>query len=183
MKYIGFFVFSLLLAAFVVDAQAEERGIGVSPAKIEIAENVEWPYTIPITVTNFSAKEEHFEVLFEKNNVVVSALPGRFILESGASGRTFITFEEPRQAAQGLVKIVSTQTSPDGFTTGTGIKIPFVIEKGNNAKFLASAAQTSGSSAGGFSYMFGIGLILVTIVLLWYFSNIVRSWILSSNKR
>lgn len=112
----------------VSEASASERGIGVSPAKIEIGGNAEWPYTVPMTVTNLSSETENFEVTFDKDaGVIASVSPGRFLLKSGERGLMLVTFEEPRHSADGLVKIVSTKTSPEGFTTGTGIEVPFHI--------------------------------------------------------
>lgn len=178
-----FVSFALVFLSAVSDVYAQERGIGVSPANIEIGQNVEWPYTVDLAVTNLSSETENFEVTFDKNaGVVVSALPGRFSLKSGERGLVMVTFEEPRRRADGLVKIVSTKTSPDGFTTGTGVKLPFRVEaQGDNKKFLAGVNEAFGGF-GGFHQLFGAGMILVTLVLLWYFSGMVRTWISNFEK-
>ena len=181
MKYLVCSIFSLLFYWGSVTAQ--ERGIGVSPAKIEIGQGVEWPYTVPIAVTNFSSQAENFEVTFEKGeDTDISALPGRFALDAGVSGRVLVTFEKPRQTAEGLVKVVSTRTSLEGFTTGTGVKIPFRIEKADGEKFLAGASEALGGRLG-FRQLFGAGMILATILLLWQVAIMVRSWMPNSNKQ
>ena len=168
---LGTLAFVLISCAGSVVAQ--ERGIGVTPAKIEVGQNVEWPYTFPITVTNLSSETENFEVTFEKDeDTIVSVSPGRFSLNAGASARVLAVFEEQRSTAEGLVKIVSLRTSPEGFTTGTGVKIPFQIEK----------SEALGSF-GGFHQLFGAGMMLATLILLWYLSDIARSWIFNSDKR
>jgi len=166
-------------------AMAEERGIGVTLSAIEITENTEWPYTVVITVTNFSAETENFKVLVEKSsflhNFSVGVDPGRFALARGASRRILLTFEEPRQGTDGFVKVLSLRTSLDGFTTGMGVKIPFYIEKVQTAKFLAGMGEIF--SDRGFNWLFGAGMILVTIIFLWQISVMIRSWILSSSKQ
>ena len=163
----------------IVLAEAGERGVGVTPAAIEIAERVEWPHTVGITVTNFSAETENFEVLVEKSsflhNFSVGVNPGRFALARGASRRILLTFEEPKQAVNGFVKVLSLRNSLDGFTTGTGVKIPFYIEKVQTTKFLAGVGEIF--SDRGFNWLFGAGMILVTIIFLWQIAVIIRSWI------
>jgi len=162
---------------------AQERGIGVSPSSIEIGQNVEWPYTIPLTVTNLSSETENFEITFEKDeNTVVSASPGRFSIDAGARTRVLVVFEEPRGMAEGLVKVVSTKTSPEGFTTGTGVKIPFYIEAQNDStKFLAGVSEAFGGFLG-FHQFFGAGMIFSTLILLWYLADIARLWIFNFEK-
>ena len=165
----------------VAFSKAEGLGIGVTPAKVEIGQNVEWPYTVSLMVTNFSTEAEKFDVLFEKDAyVAVSVVPGRFSLESGERGHVLVTFEEPRRPAQGLIKIVSTRTSPEGFTTGTGVKIPFQIEKGSDTRFLAGIGEAF--EGVGFLWLFGAGMIFATLLLLWQISAIVRIWIFNSDK-
>ena len=160
---------------FVVsEALALERGIGVTPAKIEVGQNVEWPYTFPITVTNLSSETENFEVTFDKDeDTIVSVSPGRFSLDALVSARVLVAFDPPAgRSAEGIVEVVSTRTSPEGFTTGTGVKIPFHIEK-----------SEAFGGFGGFHQLFGAGMMLATLILLWYLSDIVRSWIFNSDKR
>lgn len=156
---------------FVPDVDAQNRGIGVSPAKIEVGNNVEWPYTVPLLVTNFSSERELFEVTVEKGEgTEVSFNPGRFTLESNQTGRVLVTFEKPEQGLSGMIRIAATRVLPEGLTTGTGVKIPF---------FLASAAESTGR----FSQIFGAFLIFATLLLLWQLSNIVEPWVWHSTKR
>ena len=170
MKYL---VLSILISLFVFGvANAQERGIGVTPAEIVVEQNIQWPYTIPITVTNFSAQEEQFEVFGAQAN------PGRFVLEAGASRQVAVTFDPPAGGpAQGIIKVLSMQTSESGLSTGTGVKIPFRVQGSDNTKFLASANQ-----AGMWSYLFGAGLVLASLLLLWQIARIIQPWV-SSNKQ
>ncbi len=182
MKFLIFLSVAFLFA--VSNVFAQERGIGVSPANIEIGENAEGPYTVSLTVTNLSSETESFEVTFEKDEgTIVSSSPGRFSLDAGANTRVLVAFDPPAGgSAEGLVRVVSTRTSPDGFTTGTGVKIPFHIEaQGDNTKFLAGVSKAFGGF-GGFHQLFGAGMIFATLILLWYVSDIVRLWILNSDK-
>jgi hypothetical protein len=163
---------------------AQERGIGVTPAKIEVGQNVEWPFAVPITVTNLSSETENFEVTFEKDvGTIVSVSPGRFSLDSGASARVLVTFEQPRGKMEGLVKVVSSRISPEGFTTGTGVKIPFyIMAQGDSMEFLAGVGAVF-RGFGGFDQLFGAGMILATLILLWCVSGITGTWISNSEKR
>jgi len=181
MKFLIFL--SIAFLCTVSDVFAQERGIGVSPSNIEIGENAEWPYTVPMVVTNLSSEAENFEVTFEKDEgTIVSASPGRFSLDAGAHTHVLVVFEEPRGAVEGLVKVVSIRTSPEGLTTGTGVEIPFRIEGVEAAKFLASVEEALGRFLG-FHQLFGAGMILATLILLWYLSDIARIWIFNSGKR
>lgn len=150
-------------------SNAQERGIGVSLAEITITNQVDFPYTVPITVTNFSESEEQFEVSG------AAASPGRFSLKSMESKRVLVTFEEP---AEGELKVLSLQTSQNGLSTGTGVKIPFSVQGESDSVFLASAQE----NAGAFPYMFGATVILVAIILLWHIAGIIRPWVANSNK-
>lgn len=177
MRYAVLGISTFVLMFCVGSAVARERGIGVSPANIVIGQNAEWPYTVPLTVTNLSSETENFEVTFEKDEgTIVSASPGRFSLDEGASARVLVTFERPRGAAEGLVKVVSIRTSVEGFTTGTGVKIPFRLAAE------LSSAQAKLSLAGA-SEAFGAGMMIATLILLWHLSGIIRLWIFNSEKR
>jgi len=182
MKFLTFLPIAFL--CIVSDVFAQERGIGVSPSSIEIEQRVEWPYTVALTVTNLSSETENFEVTFEKDaDGIVSSTPGRFSLESLARSRVLVTFEEPRHETEGLVKVVSIRTSADGFTTGTGVKIPFHIEaRLDNTKFFAGVREAFGGFLG-FHQLFGAGMILITIILLWQIAQMISPWIFSSNKQ
>ena len=164
-------------------SSAQERGIGVTPAKIEVGQNVEWPYTFPITVTNLSSETENFEVTFDKDeDTIVSVSPGRFSLDALVSARVLVAFDPPAGgAAEGIIEVVSTRTSPEGFTTGTGVRIPFQIGKADSTKFLAGVSEALGGF-GGFHRLFGAGMMVATLILLWYVSDIARSWIFNSGK-
>ena len=185
MRYIVFGILVFALMFYGGGVLAQERGIGVSPAKIEIGQNAEWPYTIPITVTNFSSEAENFEVTFEKNvDTIVSAAPGRFSLDAGGSARVLVTFEEPRRlaeaelsSAEGFVEILSMRTSPEGFTTGTGLKIPFRIEAQNDStKFLAGAGEAF-SHFGWFPKVLGMLVIFMALWALWHVSDYGRRYL------
>ena len=122
------FLTGIMLLVWGSKGEAQTLGIGVSPANIEIGQNAEWPYTVPLFVTNLSSETENFEVTFDKDaGGIASVSPGRFSLKSGERGLVLVMFGEPGPRADGLVKIVSTKTSPEGFTTGTGIEVPFHI--------------------------------------------------------
>jgi len=144
-------------------SHAQEHGLGVSPARIEIPENVEWPYVVPLMVTNFSAETEQFEV------TNVSAVPGRFELGGGERRQVLVTFEGP---GAGTIQVVSKRVSPEGFTTGTGMKIPFETENQNNSNFVAGAALASGW--GNMAQVFAGLMMLLAIGFLWYLANYVR---------
>jgi len=174
-----YLVFGILYLVFSLsiwtDVFAQERGIGVSPAKIEIAEDVEWPYTTPLFVTNLSESAELYEVTFENTpQGIVSASPGRFRLASGDTGRVLLNFENPQQEVTGLIRVVASRYSPEGFETGAGLKIPFHIagervkgEERVESSFLASVGDAFRNNSL-FSWIFGILAILMAIVFLWY---------------
>lgn len=169
-------------------AEAQERGLGVSPAKIEIDESVEWPYTVPITITNFSAETDQFELMVEKpssiKNFSVGIDSGRFLLESGARRRVLLTFEKPGQETKGLIAIVSTRISPEEFVTSTGVKVPYHISSKalgiDDTRFLAGVSKVGGERWS--TWLFGAGMILATLILLWFLSDSIRTWIFNSNK-
>ncbi|GEM_PF-3277767 len=183
MRNTVFVIWILILVFYAGNAIAQERGIGVSPARIEIGQNMELPYTVPITVTNLSSETESFEVMFDKDKgTIVSASPGRFSLDAGVNTRVLVTFEDPRSQTDGLIKVVSLRVSADGLTTGTGVKIPFRIGKVDTRSFLAGAGEVFGGFRG-FSQLFGAAMILATLILLWYLSGIARTWIFNSDRR
>lgn len=160
-----YLVSSILIVGFLVPSvvAAQEQGLGVSPSRISIEADVEWPYTVLLTVTNFSEEEEQFEVFG------VSANPGRFSLGAKESRRVLVTFEGP---GSGTVEVVSKRTSPEGFTTGTGMKIPFEVGKQDSVNFVAGVAWSSGW--GSISQVFAGLMMLLAIGFLWYLANYVR---------
>jgi len=139
MKYtriiFSFSLFLFFLSSGEINAQERGlggfdsgRGIGVSPAKIEIGEVSEWPYTVPVFVTNFSAETEFFEIVFEADDTsFISINPGRFPLESGEQKQVLLAFDNPVVESSGIIKISGTRISPEGFVTGTGIEVPFYV--------------------------------------------------------
>jgi hypothetical protein len=158
-----YLVFSILIFAFFAPeyTQAFESGVGVTPSRITVEQNVEWPYTVPITVTNFSAQEEQFEVLGAAAN------PGRFVLGPGGTRSALVTFDGP---GNGTIKVVSKRVSEEGFTTGTGVKIPFEVHgQQPGVNFTAGAALASGW--GSMAQVFAGFVILLAIWFLWYLAN------------
>lgn len=123
MKYI-FFV--LLLLSFARVAQAETRGIGVSPAIIDVQGVSSWPYRTEMFVKNGSLKRESFEITFKSNSLKnISIEPSRFSLKGGETRRVLVQLEKPDiRIAQGTVRVTALRITPEGFATGTGIEIP-----------------------------------------------------------
>lgn len=181
MKFIIFLYVIYLLGMGFGVSHAQERGIGVTPAKIEIRKGVEWPYTIPVEVFSLSSAREQFEVTFEKNGKSeISAFPGRFSLESGEKKNILVTFDRPQGKVSGFVK-VATIGKEENFPTGTGIKIPFSMESDvKESPFVESI--TVGGERFWSPLLLGTGMILATLLLLWHFSDMVRLWILRSSK-
>lgn len=182
MKYVVLGIFAVALVFYTEDVRAQERGIGVSPANIEIGQTTEWPYTVPLLVTNLSSETESFEVTFEKEEgMSVSVVPGRFSLGVGEVGRVLVVFEKPKRESRGFVKVAAIRTSPaspslggpEGFTTGTGVKIPFLISGESNTKFLSAAAVAFGSQHGS-GRVFGMLAIFAAIISLWYVAAYTR---------
>src|SRR3989344_8734873 len=80
MRYKVFATTTFVLMSCVGSAMAQERGIGVSLSKIEIGQNVEWPYTLPITVTNLSSETEVLEIHSKKmKERLFLSRPGDFL--------------------------------------------------------------------------------------------------------
>jgi len=173
-----YLVFTILIVGFLApgDIEAQERGVGVTPSEITIEQDVEWPYVVSFLVTNFSEDTEQFEVTFEKEvNTNLSAAPGRFELGSGERKQVLVTFDPPvggSGPAGGFIKVVSKRTSLQGFTTGTGMKIPFTIAKQSDVKFVAGAAGAS--SWGSMSQVFAGLIMLLAIGFLWYLAYDAR---------
>ena len=93
MKYSVFSILCFVLIFCAGSVSAQERGIGVSAANIEIGEDAEWPYTMSVFVTNFSSQEEVFEIILEDSFISVN--PGRFMLEGGEQQKVMFTFDPP----------------------------------------------------------------------------------------
>ncbi len=175
---VSLLIFGLLSAGLT---EAQTRGIGVTPANIEVQSMQEWPFAAPLFVTNFSSQEELFEITFDRNmDTIVSADPGRFVLEGGDTGRILLTFENPNGTSNGIIRIASARTLPEGLTTGTGIEVPFSIssdltltkpEQSVKAGLLAGALD----SAGGFIQyprIVGAFAIFGVVILLWYIATL-----------
>jgi hypothetical protein len=170
-------------------AEAAEFGIGVRPAKIEVFSSVDWPYTVPITVTNVSAQQAQVEVSFEKEkHDVMIASPARFSLEGKGKKQVLVTFEEPVQGfAEGFVQMALFQSTENEheLVTGTGMKIPFSIQgvqaEKEQVQLLAGVGILyEGLHAGWFM---GAGMILLTLFLLWHIASFVQQiWLKNSNK-
>lgn len=187
MKFMLFLFVIYLLGAWSLGfgvSYAQERGIGVTPAKIEIPEGVEWPYAVPVEVFNLSSAKEQFEVTLEAppiQRLSAGVEPGRFSLESGEKRKILVTFEDPRRETSGFVKIAA-MGKEENFPTGTGIKIPFSIaSEAKSSPFIASVASLR-QNYRWFPWVLGTGMIAATLFLLWHFSDTVRVWILDSNK-
>jgi len=170
MKYL--FLLLVLAVPFLTDAQ--DRGIGVSPARID---SIEVPYTIPLFVTNFSSDKELFEV------TGVIANPGRFVLESGETGRIIINFEEPEE---GVIRVSATRVSSEGLTTGTGIQIPYKVgdptipvltSPTSSSLSFSSLVGKGGASIGEVGNIKGVGnigggiIIIMILLSLWFFAR------------
>ncbi|MEK7542636.1 MAG: DUF4430 domain-containing protein [Patescibacteria group bacterium] len=155
-------------------SHAQERGIGITPSKIEIQEGIEWPYTVPVEVFNLSSGREQFEVTFEKNRKgEISVSPGRFSLESGEKRKILVTFDRPQGKASGFIRVATLGNTED-FPTGTGIKIPFsLISDMEREPFIASISS-SNQTYGWFPWVLGTGMILVTLFLLWHFTQKIK---------
>ena len=164
--------------------QAQERGIGVSPANFEIPESVSWPYTIPLFVTNLSSEKELFEITFDKNQQGnISANSGRFTLGSEETGRVLLTFDDPKREISGIVLVSATRVSPEGLTTGKGIEVPFriggsaAIPKKNQVQknsLLASVYEIFGKKEMS-GQIIGALAILFSILLLWRIASLITN--------
>lgn len=167
MRYLLLFI---LATPFIVLAQ--DRGIGVSPARID-AEKV--PYTTALFVTNYSSDKELFEI------TGVIANPGRFVLEAGETGRIIVNFEEP---GEGVIRVAATRVSSEGLTTGTGIQIPYkvgVLSSSSSVSSLESDNPTtlslldrgaaSAREVGNIGNIGGGILVITTLLALWFFAR------------
>jgi len=144
-----------------VDAQT--RGVGVSPATIDIEDVEEWPYTTSFFVTNLSEDPEFFEI------TGVAAYPGRFVLEGKETNRVLLTFEHPEQ---GTIRVVSKKENSEGLTTGTGMEVSFSVS--GPPLSLPLTADVSGAFFPGAVWIF------FSLVALWYVSDIARRTIFAS---
>jgi len=184
LSYLFFTMFLILSMPGFTFAQT--RGIGVSPARIEIRNNAEWPHTASIFVTNYSTEKELFEITLQDEARIVSVAPGRFVLESREKGRVLITFEEPRKNTSGVLNISAVRSSPEGLVTGTGIKIPFEISGSSIVPLRVSEddskllANVVGTLTGEIRMLFPVFMILVVLLLLWYGADTMRRFLYSS---
>jgi len=179
-KFLIIALFSILYSLFFLPIEAQARGIGISPAKIEIEDVGDWPYTVPIFVTNYSSEKELFEVIIDSEEKSVSVTPGRFILEGGEKARILAMFEQPQEYTSGNIQISAVRSSPEGFVTGTGMKIPFQISgigqiSEESSELLANAAVGVGGNS---PMLFAWFMIVVALLLLWYVSDAVRKFML-----
>lgn len=130
MKYLSVLVLllSFILGAGTTSAQAQERGIGVSPERISIEEGQEFPFSQSILVKNLSDSTEWIEVSISRTLIGFAiAEPGHFALESGQVARVNLHFDRPESVeGNGVIRISGRRTSAEGISTGTGVEIPVV---------------------------------------------------------
>ncbi|MBI2577647.1 MAG: hypothetical protein HYV77_02275 [Candidatus Wildermuthbacteria bacterium] len=159
------------LAGWGTDAWARQgRGIGVSPAQIRVENISEWPHSVKMYITNFSAEKEWIEITLDKKSegdIIVD--PARFALEGEKRGVVLLTFGESvsRKKFEGVIKVQATRILPEGLATGTGIEIPFSvagdkIEAKDKDSFLLAALGSIGNARG----FVGLGLILLGIAAI-----------------
>lgn len=110
-------------------ALAELRGIGVTPAVIDVTGVSSFPYSTEMFVKNGSATRESFEVTFKSDSISNTSIePSRFSLAANESKRIVVTFSEPdNKKSQGVISVISTKVNLEGFSTGTGLEIPVSI--------------------------------------------------------
>lgn len=127
MKYIVLIFIFLYMGTGV--ALADLRGIGVTPAEIDIKGISSFPYSTEIFVKNGSATRESFEVTFKSDSLTnVSIEPSRFSLAANESKRVIVQFDEPGEKyAKGIIRVTAMRVSLEGFSTGTGLEIPVNI--------------------------------------------------------
>jgi len=156
-------LYCILFTVNFSSADAQMRGVGVSPAVIDIEDVEEWPYTTSLFVTNLSEDPEFFEV------TGVAAYPGRFVIEGKETSRVLLTFERPEQ---GTIRVVAKKENSEGLTTGTGMEVPFSVS--GQPLSLPLAADVSQA------VLPGAAIIFFSLVALWYVSDIARRTIFAS---
>ncbi|MEK7510517.1 MAG: hypothetical protein AAB567_03130 [Patescibacteria group bacterium] len=174
-KNFGILILFIAGALFgrMVMVEAASRGIGISPARIELEGVSSWPHTVPLLVTNLSQEPEWFEITLPQNHQdMVSIHPSRFPLDPQRTVHVVVTFGEPKEGISGVIRIAATRTLPEGFETGTGIEVPFHISD----TFLKKSAPFSGAVHGiasGFWHekVWGGLVILMSILFLWFLAQ------------
>lgn len=161
-------------------AEAQERGIGVSPARIEQEDIAEWPYTTALLVTNYSDEKELYEVKVKASDAGIFINPGRFVLNPGETGRALISFE---QKAEGMLRVSAVKTSAEGLVTGTGMEVPFQVQQGSgfsNQTSLGKGALAAVGSGDGIPWSgvgLGIMILLGSVFALWKASFLIGAFI------
>lgn len=105
---------------------AGSRGIGVSPAVIDVQGVSLWPHTVELFVKNASLGRESFEITLKNTSLKdISITPSRFSLKGGETKRVLVQLEKPdTNIGQGTLRVTAQRVTPEGFATGTGIEIP-----------------------------------------------------------
>ena len=105
---------------------ADSRGIGVSPAVIDVQGVSSWPHTVELFVKNVSLERESFEITLKNTSLKdISIIPSRFSLGGGETRRILVQLEKPDTSiGQGTLRVTAQRVTPEGFATGTGIEIP-----------------------------------------------------------
>lgn len=143
MKYIVLIFIFLYMGTGV--ALANSRGIGVTPAEIDVKGISSFPYSTEVFVKNGSTNRESFEVTFKSDSLAnVSVEPSRFSLGAKESKRIIVQLDEPEEKyAKGIIRVTAMRVNLDGFNTGTGLEIPVSISVATQAPELGIASISS----------------------------------------
>lgn len=108
---------------------AGSRGIGVSPAVIDVQGVSLWPHTVELFVKNASLGRESFEITLKNTSLKdISITPSRFSLKGGETRRILVQLEKPdAKLGQGTLRVTAQRVTPEGFATGTGIEVPVQV--------------------------------------------------------
>ncbi len=158
MKKIFLIIFIFLCIPFF--AVSQSRGIGVTPAEINLDEKP--PSSFFITVKNLSSEKEWVEITFSAE-LASSAFsdPGRFFISGGASRKVLLVFDEVKE--RGSVRVSSSRISAEGVSTGTGVEIPVIPHSFKKNLLRASIFS---SFSGEISFLFTVLLILFLLLFL-----------------
>lgn len=134
-------IYTAILSAFVfiLPTLVAASGLSVTPSKLVIDTGDKTTSTT-LVVKNISNDDSLFEIYSDDMEKLFNIHPDSFMLKSGQSRKVKINvYPHSMSLAQTNISVVSQPVMDQGFTFGSGIKIPVTVYAGKaNADLLAS---------------------------------------------
>ncbi len=147
--------------------KAEAVGLQVKPSSISLQAQIGEKISTRIQVFNPSGEVTIFDVYPDSFESEIKTSPASFILEAGESREVFISFEfkEIGQFSANL-SVIARSLSKNSFNAGGGLKIPILINVGENENnLLANIFSFFGQNQNSFIGFLAFVTIIIFIVL------------------